>query len=142
MPLVVERIELAEADASWHMPYVPAIKVQGGSIVYLSGVTAAPVYHSHPHVAAEFDAIPPDPRSQALLAFDNLERVLARSGAALESIVSLTQYIVDIRANLGPVAAVAHMRLLLPPATTTVEVVRVATDPRLLVELSAIAVAG
>ena len=31
------------------MPYSPAIKVTGGSILFFAGVTAAPVYHSHPH---------------------------------------------------------------------------------------------
>lgn len=36
------------------MPYMPAIKVTGGSTIYVSGVTAAPVYHSHPHDPAEF----------------------------------------------------------------------------------------
>jgi 2-iminobutanoate/2-iminopropanoate deaminase len=31
------------------MPYAPALMVRRGSLVFLSGVTAAPVYHSHPH---------------------------------------------------------------------------------------------
>ena len=32
-----------------HMPYAPGILVARGRLVFLSGVTAAPVYHSHPH---------------------------------------------------------------------------------------------
>jgi len=47
-----------EGRGDYVMPYTPAIKVTGGSLVFLAGVTAAPVYHSHPHVAAEFDEIP------------------------------------------------------------------------------------
>jgi hypothetical protein len=35
------------------MPYAPAIKVTGGTMVFIAGVTAAPVYHSHPHMPAE-----------------------------------------------------------------------------------------
>jgi hypothetical protein len=33
------------------MPYAPAIKVRGGTTVYLAGVTAAPIYHHHPNAA-------------------------------------------------------------------------------------------
>jgi len=140
MPLNVQRIELPEADDRWNMPYVPAIKVTGGACVYLAGVTAAPVYHSHPHIPGEFDKVPPDARGQAELAFDNLERVLAAAGATLADIVQLTQYVVDIRANLAPIASVARSRWPYPPVTTTVEVARVATDPRLVLEVSGVAV--
>jgi hypothetical protein len=42
------------------MPYAPAIKVKGGTIVYLAGVTAAPAYHHHPHRSEEFDNLPRD----------------------------------------------------------------------------------
>src|SRR5437016_2440735 len=37
------------------MPYAPGIVVRRGSLVFLSGVTAAAVYHSHPHREEEFD---------------------------------------------------------------------------------------
>src|SRR4051794_33354577 len=50
-----EIIEHEGNDPRFNMPYVPAIKVHRGKTVYVSGVTAAPVYHSHPHVPAEFD---------------------------------------------------------------------------------------
>ena len=47
------------------MPYAPAIKVTGGSLLFFAGVTAAPVYHSHPHIPAEFDNIPSDMAAQS-----------------------------------------------------------------------------
>jgi enamine deaminase RidA (YjgF/YER057c/UK114 family) len=123
------------------MPYAPGIKVTNGHVVYLAGVTAAPVYHSHPHVSAEFDDIPEDPVSQASMCVDNLRQVVTAAGGDLGSVVEVTRYIVDLGANqdaLNRVMALAfgdHR-----PATTTVEVVRLATDPRLLFELKAVAV--
>ena len=53
------------------MPYAPALLVRRGNLVFLSGVTAAPVYHSHPHRDEEFD-LPPGMREQ-----DDLNRVWA-----------------------------------------------------------------
>src|SRR5262245_9423487 len=37
------------------MPYAPALLVRRGRLLFVSGVTAAPVYHSHPHREEEFD---------------------------------------------------------------------------------------
>ena len=47
------------------MPYAPAIKVCGGTTVYLAGCTAAAVYHHHPHRPEEFDSMPRDMEGQA-----------------------------------------------------------------------------
>ena len=33
-------------NPQWNMPYVPAIRVLSGNPVYISGVNAAPIYHS------------------------------------------------------------------------------------------------
>jgi 2-iminobutanoate/2-iminopropanoate deaminase len=59
MPKTIEHVHWPDAPDLW-MPYAPAIKVKGGTTVYLAGVTAAPVYHHHPHRPQEFDAMPPD----------------------------------------------------------------------------------
>jgi len=125
------------------MPYTPAIAVHGGTIVFLSGVTAAAVYHSHPHVPAEFDALPTDAQSQARLAVDNLEAVLDAAGASLSDIIEVTRYIVDIDANQDALNHEMASRMGgHRPASTTVEVSRLATDARLLFELRAVAVVG
>jgi hypothetical protein len=47
----LEPIHTADNDPKWHMPYTPAIKIHAGKTVYIAGVTAVPVYHSHPHMA-------------------------------------------------------------------------------------------
>jgi enamine deaminase RidA (YjgF/YER057c/UK114 family) len=131
-----------EGRGDFVMPYTPAIKIVGGSPVYLAGVTAAPVYHSHPHIAAEFDGIPLDPTDQAEMAVDNLEAVLIAAGCDLSHIVEVTRYIKDIDVNQDALNRVMGRRMgEHRPASTTVEVTRLATDPRLLFELKAVAVA-
>ncbi|HWR85169.1 MAG TPA: hypothetical protein VN200_04145, partial [Rhodoglobus sp.] len=46
-------------------PFVPAIRtVSNARLVFISGVTGAPVYHDHPHVPAVFDAMPMDAAGQ------------------------------------------------------------------------------
>ena len=56
MAKAIEHVHWPNAPDMW-MPYAPAIKVKGGTTVYLAGVTAAPVYHHHPHRPEEFDAM-------------------------------------------------------------------------------------
>ncbi len=129
MPKIIEHVDWPDAPDLW-MPYAPAIKVKGGTTVYLAGVTAAPVYHHHPHRPEEFDAMPRDMAGQARAALENLKRGLQ---AADRFVTDLTdqdalnrvwgEYFRDAK-----------------PATTTVQVVRLATDPRCLVEINAIAV--
>jgi enamine deaminase RidA (YjgF/YER057c/UK114 family) len=137
----LERVETAEFDPRFNMPYTPAIKTRGGTMVHVSGVTAAPVYHSHPHVPEEFDNIPLDPGEQAERAVRNLERVVEAAGGTLGDVVEVTRFIVDLAGNQDAInrtlgAAFGDHR----PASTTVEVVRLATDPRLVLELKAVAV--
>ncbi len=60
----IEVIHTKERDPSINLPYAPAVKVTGGSTVYLAGVTAAKTYHHHPHRPEEFEVIPPDMEGQ------------------------------------------------------------------------------
>lgn len=137
-----EYVHTPERDEKFAMPYTPGIKVTGGRIVYLAGVTAAPVYHSHPHVPEEFDDIPTDPTMQAAMAAENVRRsVVAAGGEGLENVIEMTLYTVDTATNQGAIGAA--MREAMGdhrPASTSVEVVRLATDPRLILEIKAVAV--
>jgi hypothetical protein len=76
MRKTIEHVHWPDAPDLW-MPYAPAIKVKGGTTVYLAGVTAAPVYHHHPHRPEEFDNMPRDMEGQARAALDNLRRGLS-----------------------------------------------------------------
>ena len=51
----IEIVHHGDRRTDVHMPYAPGILVAQGRLVFLSGVTAAPVYHSHPHRDEEFD---------------------------------------------------------------------------------------
>lgn len=138
---LIEQVHTGENDPRFNMPYTPGIKVIGGRIVYLAGVTAAPVYHSHPHIQSEFDGIPTDSGEQTVMAMENLRAVVEAAGGDLSTVAEVTRYIVDIDVNQDAInramgAAFGSHR----PATTTVEVVRLATDPRLVLELKAVAV--
>jgi enamine deaminase RidA (YjgF/YER057c/UK114 family) len=122
------------------MPYAPALLVRRGSLLFLSGVTAAPVYHSHPHREEEFD-LPDNMRDQAVAAMENLTKTLAAAGCGIEDLVSATRYLTDVaeQDDLNRVWA-SYLGDHLP-TTTTVEVSRLATHPRCKIEISAIAVA-
>ena len=136
-----EPIHLEENDPKWNMPYTPAIKIHSGKTVYLAGVTAAPIYHSHPHIPAEFDQIPEDAAAQAEMAMENLLRILKAAGGELTDIVRLTRFMVDQDKNQDAINAVMARYLGdHRPASTSVEIVRLATDPRLVLELEAVAV--
>ena len=137
----IQHIHAEGNDPGFNMPYTAAIKQTAGRLVFVSGVTAAPVYHSHPHVPAEFDDVPENAGSQAELAMDNLERVLEAAGGSLADIVDLTRFIVDTERNQDAINRVMGRRMgEHRPASTSVEVVRLATDPRLVLELRAVAV--
>jgi enamine deaminase RidA (YjgF/YER057c/UK114 family) len=122
------------------MPYAPALLVRRGALVFLSGVTAAPVYHSHPHRDEEFD-LPATMREQAVLAMENLVKTLEAAGCGLADLVSATRYLTDAgeQDDLNRVWA-SYLGDHLP-TTTTVEVSRLATHPNCKVEIAAIAVA-
>jgi 2-iminobutanoate/2-iminopropanoate deaminase len=137
----IESIHTAGNDPRWNMPYTPAIKVHGGAFVFASGVTAAPIYHSHPHDPAEFEDIPDDPGLQAEMTMENLKSVLTEAGGGFADVVQLMRFIVDMDRNQDAVNRVMAGYLgEHRSASTTVEVVRLATDPRLVLELQAIAV--
>jgi 2-iminobutanoate/2-iminopropanoate deaminase len=107
------------------MPYAPGIVVRRGNLVFLSGVTAAAVYHSHPHREEEFD-LPGTMEAQA--------------GCTMADLVAATRYLTDVseQDDLNRVWARylgGHL-----PTTTTVEVSRLATHARCKLEISAIAV--
>ena len=136
----IEIVHHGDRRTDVHMPYAPGIVVAQGRLVFLSGVTAAPVYHSHPHRDEEFD-LPDSMREQARLTMENLKKTLEAAGCTLRDLVSATRYLtaVEEQDDLNRVWAEylgGHL-----PTTTTVEVSRLATHARCKLEISAIAVA-
>ena len=102
------------------LPYSPAIFVSGpADIMFLSGVTAAPLYHSHPHVREEhFHA--PDIETQARRALDKVKLVLETKGLTLRHVVKVTKYLTDMRDQDGMSAVMKEYFGDWKPASTTV----------------------
>lgn len=135
----IEHVHWPDAPDMW-MPYAPAITVTGGKTVFLAGVTAAPVYHHHPHRPEEFDNMPADMEGQTRAALDQLRRGLESVGADFSDIVSANRFVTDLSDQDSLNKVWAEYFGDNKPTTTTVQVVQLATDPRCLVEINAIAV--
>ena len=135
----VENLHWPDAPDMW-MPYAPAIKVTGGSMIFCAGVTAAPVYHHHPHIAEEFDAMPDNMEGQARAALEQLKKGLEAAGSSFEDVISADRFLTDMEEQDDLNKVWAEYFGDAKPATTTVQVVRLATDPRCKIEINAIAV--
>ncbi len=136
----IEVIHTQESDPSINLPYAPAIKVTGGSLLFLAGVTAAKTYHHHPHIPDEFADIPEGVAEQTRMALENIREALDACDAGFSYIVQVTRYLTDIdeQDQLNEVwwQYFGDHR----PGTATIEVTRLAAHPKLKVELAAIAV--
>ena len=132
--------EAISRNPQWNMPYVPAIKVISGQPVYISGVNAAAIYHSHPHKIEEFDQLDFSLENQAKLTMNNLKVIIEQAGGSLTDIVQLFIFIVDVQENGDNVGRVMSEFFGEHLATSTVVGISgLITDPRLLVEITATA---
>jgi 2-iminobutanoate/2-iminopropanoate deaminase/2-aminomuconate deaminase len=86
-----------DPTATVFMPYAPAIEVVNATrTLYLSGATAIPLYHQHPHVPEEC-VLPDDIVEQTHRVMRNIQRVLEHSGMTFRNVVKITEYLTDIR---------------------------------------------
>ena len=141
MSKTIEHVHWRNAPDMW-MPYAPAIKVTGGTTVFLAGVTAAPVYHHHPHRPEEFNTMPADMAGQTRAALENLKKSLQAVGAGFADIVTANRFVTDLADQDSMNKVWAEYFGEAKPTTTTVQVVQLATDPRCLIEINAVAVIG
>lgn len=135
----IEHLHWPDAPDMW-MPYAPAIKVTGGSMLFIAGVTAAPVYHHHPHRPEEFDSMPDDMEGQARIVMENLKKGLAAAGATFADVVVADRFLVDMEQQDDLNKVWNEYFAGNAPTSTTVQVVRLATDPRCLIEVNATAI--
>jgi enamine deaminase RidA (YjgF/YER057c/UK114 family) len=84
---------------------------------------------------------PNDFRAQAIQTYENLKAALAAVGAGFEHVVKLTNYLTDLHTQLPIFREVRdrYVRTELPPASTTVQIARLAREGA-LIEIEAIAV--
>jgi 2-iminobutanoate/2-iminopropanoate deaminase len=96
MPHKLELVQPKPEEAH-RMPYAPAIKIVGAcNLMFVSGATASPLYHDHPHVESQHDH-PCDIQEQTRRVMDNLKLVLDGAGASWKDVVKVTKYLTDIR---------------------------------------------
>jgi enamine deaminase RidA (YjgF/YER057c/UK114 family) len=131
-----------EPAAGGNMPFTSAIKVSSGSILFLSGTSGAPVPHSHPHNPAEFDHLGWDAEAQTIRVMDRIKATVEAAGGDLSDVIQVTRFVVDIAKNQDELTAVMNRYWgnNHRPASTSVEIVRLASDPRFILEIEAVAV--
>ena len=114
--------------------YTHVVEATGpGRIVYIAGQLGLTI-------DGKLAGPPGDFRAQATQAFENLKNALAAVGAGFEHVVKLNNYLTDIRAQLPIYRDVrdSHVGAASPPASTTVEVSKLAIDGALY-EVEAVA---
>jgi enamine deaminase RidA (YjgF/YER057c/UK114 family) len=112
--------------------YTHVVEVNGpGRTIYIAGQLG---YDSAGKQGADF-------REQATLVYENLKAAIESVGGKMENIVKLNAFLTDIRAQLPIYREVRDkfVNVAAPPASTTLEVPKLARDGALL-EVEAIAV--
>jgi enamine deaminase RidA (YjgF/YER057c/UK114 family) len=86
-----------QPERAAEMPYAPAIEVTGaGQILFVSGATASPLYHQHPHVKEEH-VLPDDIEEQTRRAMETIKTVLDARDLTWRNVAKVTKYLTDIR---------------------------------------------
>lgn len=129
-------IEVEKSD--FFMPYAPLIRVKpGGDLLFLSGCAALPLYHAHPH-----DPTVPVPEGigeQTRLCMENIQKCLDAASASWKDVVKLDLFVTEAEA-VDEIGAVMGEFLQGDFPTSTLVGVTSLVEPRLKIEISAIAV--
>ena len=119
MPHKLELVQPKPAEAH-RMPYAPAIKIVGAcNLMFVSGATASPLYHDHPHIESQHDH-PCAIEEQTRRVMENLQLVLDGAGCAWKDVVKVTKYLTDIRDFDGLHKVMAQYFGDWHPASTTI----------------------
>ncbi len=128
-----------QPDRAAEMPYAPAIEVTGaGRIVFISGATASPLYHQHPHVKEEH-VLPDDIEEQTRRAMETIKMVLDAKDLTWRHVAKVTKYLTDIR-EMDAVNRTMHEYLGDHRPASTLLCVNNLSSPGARVELDMIAV--
>jgi 2-iminobutanoate/2-iminopropanoate deaminase/2-aminomuconate deaminase len=140
----IEVIHHPDYDRAVNMPFVPAIKITGGKLLWLAGTTAVPVYHDHPHRREDVvKHLPNDLEAQTRASMDGIKKTLEAAGAAFGDVVHL--YVFRTRPRIGDLGrASAVINSYFAPynhkPTSTNLVVLELGEPEQLIEIQAVAV--
>jgi 2-iminobutanoate/2-iminopropanoate deaminase/2-aminomuconate deaminase len=86
-----------QPDRAAEMPYAPAVEIREPSVLlFLSGATASPLYHEHPHRPEEH-VLPDDIAEQTRRVLASIKSVLDERGMTWRNVVKITKYVTDMR---------------------------------------------
>jgi enamine deaminase RidA (YjgF/YER057c/UK114 family) len=126
-------IERFASGAPWEQPFGYSRVVRAGDLVIVAGTTAI-----------DEDGVvlcPGDAGGQVAVIVDAIEAALARAGARLDQVVQTRMFVTDISRAEEIGRAHGERFAGAPPVTTMVQV-QALIDPRMLVEIEAVAHVG
>jgi len=140
----MEVIHHPNYDRTVNMPYVPAIKITSGKLLWLSGTTAVPVYHDHPHRRDDvIKYLPNDLEAQTRASMDGIKQTLEAAGATFKDVVHIFVFRARPRnGDLGRASAVINSYFAPynhKPTSTNLAVLELG-EPEQLIEIQAVAV--
>src|SRR6266478_2923129 len=98
----MEVIHHPNYDKSVFMPFVPAIKIKSGKILWLAGTTALPVYHDHPHRREDLsEHMPNDLEAQTRASMEGIKKTLSAAGATFGDVVHI--FVFRARPRMGDI---------------------------------------
>ena len=140
----MEVIHHPNYDKSVFMPFVPAIKIKSGKILWLAGTTALPVYHDHPHKRDQIQQyMVNDLETQTRAAMDGIKQTLDAAGASFKDVVHY--FVFRARPRIGDIgkASAVINSYFAPfnhkPTSTNIAVLELG-EPEQLIEIQMIAV--
>lgn len=102
----LEIIHRPDNNPAFNIGYVPAIKIKSGKIVWLSGNTALPTYHDHPHRRDVIEkTLPNDLAAQTKATMESIKMTLEAAGASFNDVVHM--YIFRTRPRRGDMGIVS-----------------------------------
>jgi len=140
----LEVIHHPNYDKTVFMPFVPAIKIKSGKILWLAGTTALPVYHDHPHKRDQIQQyMVNDLEAQTRAAMDGIKQTLDAAGASFKDVVHY--FVFRARPRIGDIgkASAVINSYFAPfnhkPTSTNIAVLELG-EPEQLIEIQMIAV--
>jgi enamine deaminase RidA (YjgF/YER057c/UK114 family) len=140
----MEVIHHPNYDRSVFMPFVPAIKIKSGKILWLAGTTALPVYHDHPHKREQIlQYMPNDLEAQTRATMEGIKKTLEAAGASFKDVVHV--FVLRARPRMGDIgkASAVINSYFAPfnhkPTSTNVAVLELG-EPEQLIEIQMFAV--
>jgi enamine deaminase RidA (YjgF/YER057c/UK114 family) len=140
----LEVINHPNYDQSFFMPFAPGLKINGGKLLWLSGGTALPVYHDHPHKPELLKKhLPNDLEQQTRQAMDGIMQTLEAAGGTPGNVVHM--FIFRARPRIGDISRAARVIDMFfegydhKPTTTNLAVLELG-EPEQLIEIQVVAV--